>query len=217
MTSPPAHLGRSSHDVSRRKVGRIAPKDKSCENTRSATTSANRSGQVPQVCRGARAPPGRGCRGQPCPSCVSERLLRPGSSTSPWLTVSCCRDGSFAVIQPNEVQQTAEESSFFDNVHPHFACYMHVPVRVAGIETERYCPAACATSLVLGDRDRSSWNGRFCQDRSPQWISHRNPKLFSIGQHALAPAKVWKSRGNHLEYPAAQNCSRRQPTLWDSA
>ena len=37
-------------DVSRRKIGRIAPGGKSCEDTRSATESSNRSWKVLQVC-----------------------------------------------------------------------------------------------------------------------------------------------------------------------
>ena len=46
-----------------------------------AIKSSSRCRQVPQVCKGARAPPGRGRRSQRCPSCVSERLLCPGYTT----------------------------------------------------------------------------------------------------------------------------------------
>ena len=53
MTSPLAHFGRSSHDVSRRKVGRIS-EAKSCEGTRSTAESSYRSWTIPQVCTEAR-------------------------------------------------------------------------------------------------------------------------------------------------------------------
>ena len=88
-------------------------------------------------------------------SCVCQRLLRSGSSASPWFTASRCRDGSLAVIQPLRVQQTAEESSSYGRVHPHFAGNVHASVRVSGIEKERSCPTACATSPMLVGRDRS--------------------------------------------------------------
>ena len=63
---------------------------KSCESTRSATKSSNRSGQVPQVCQGARAPSGRRRRSRRCFGGVFERLLCPGSSASPWFTATRC-------------------------------------------------------------------------------------------------------------------------------
>ena len=76
------------------------PEAKSCEGTRSAMESSNRSWQVPQVCKKARAPSGR--RHQ-SPSYVSERLLCPGSAASPWFPASDCRDGSLAVVQPSKL------------------------------------------------------------------------------------------------------------------
>ena len=49
-TAPPfAHAGRS-FDVSRWKVGRIAQRANSCEDTRSTTESSNQSWEVPQIC-----------------------------------------------------------------------------------------------------------------------------------------------------------------------
>ena len=53
-----AHAGRS-FDVSRWKVRRIAPGEKSCEDTPSTTELSNRSEDVPQLCQGAPAPSGR--------------------------------------------------------------------------------------------------------------------------------------------------------------
>ena len=58
-TTPPfAHAGRPL-DVTRWKVGRIAPRVKSCEDTRSTTELSNRSRDVPQICKGARTSSGR--------------------------------------------------------------------------------------------------------------------------------------------------------------
>ena len=71
MTPPSAHLGRSSHDVSRRKVERITPKAKSCEISRSATKLFNRSWTVSQVCTEAR----RGRRHRRCLGRVFQGLL----------------------------------------------------------------------------------------------------------------------------------------------
>ena len=83
MTSSPAPLGRSSHDVSRWEVENIAPEAKSCEGTRSTREVSNRPWDVPQICKGARAPHGRRQRSRRCPGCVFERLLSPVSSASP--------------------------------------------------------------------------------------------------------------------------------------
>ena len=48
--------------------------------------------------------------------------------------LSCCRDGSFAVIQPLSVQQTAEESSSSGSVHPHLVGNVHASVGASDIE-----------------------------------------------------------------------------------
>ena len=58
------------------------------------------------------------------------------------------RDGSLAGIQPIGVQQTAQELTPLDNVHPHFAYNEHAPVRVAGIETETLSHRLCHFALV---------------------------------------------------------------------
>ena len=87
------------HRMSRWKVGRVADA-KRCKGTLGTAESSDRSWQVPQVCDGARVRPGRKRQSLRCPSRVSERLHCPGSSTSPWFTASCCRDGSLAIIQP---------------------------------------------------------------------------------------------------------------------
>ena len=89
-TSPPAHLGRSSADVSRKRVGRIA-EAKSCGVTRSTVESPNRSWTVPQVCAEAHASSNRGRPKRRFPDFKSSGL--------PWFTASCCSGGLLAVIQ----------------------------------------------------------------------------------------------------------------------
>ena len=99
--------------------------------------------------------------------CCVQGVQCPGSSASPWFTVSGCHDGSLAVIQLLWVQKTSEVPSMFgwrqltpartrralhqscDSVHPHFAGDVQC-VRASGIEKDRYCPTACATSRGRG-------------------------------------------------------------------
>ena len=81
-----APAGRS-FDVSRWKVGRIAPGTKSCEQH-----------DVPHICKGARVPSGRRRQNRRCLGCAFQRVLSRGSSASPWFTAFCRRDGSLAVI-----------------------------------------------------------------------------------------------------------------------
>ena len=156
----------------------------------STAESSNRSWQVPPVCKESRVPPGRTRQSERCPSCVFERLLSLGISTSRWFTASCCRDGSLAVIQPPWVQATAEESSSCGSVRP-LACEQRTyAIKIAGKEKEGSCPIACATSPMLVGRDHSVRNDSIYQDRSPRWVGLRGPELVSMDQQALAPAKV---------------------------
>ena len=114
---------------------------------------------------------------------VVERLLCPGSSASPCFTASCCRDGpeNFRGSIDDEGVETAHtcahstsnactslgrhgnatrpcQSSSYGSVHPHLAGNPHASVRASGIEKERSCPTACATSPALVHRDRSFRN-----------------------------------------------------------
>ena len=52
---------------------------------------------------------------------------------------------------------------------------------------------------MLVGRDRSLRNGSIHQNRSPRWVGPRGLELVSVGQQALAPAKVWKSGRDRLE------------------
>ena len=110
-TTPPfAHAGRS-FDVSRWKAGRVAPGAKS-----SATDTSHHAWDVPQICKGARAPSGRRRRNRRSPGRVLERLLFPARSASPWFAPSCCRDGSLAVIQPIWAQESSEAPPMSEGV-----------------------------------------------------------------------------------------------------
>ena len=185
---PPSAQSGGSLDVSRRKVGRIADA-KSCKQHGGVVEPFLASSSSKE----SRVPPGRTRQSERCPSCVFERLLSLGISTSRWFTASCCRDGSLAVIQPPWVQATAEESSSCGSVRP-LACEQRTyAMKIAGKEKEGSCPIACATSHMLVGRDHSVRNDSIYQDRSPRWVGLRGPELVSMGQQALAPAKVWKS------------------------
>ena len=142
---------------------------KSCENPRGAMEPLHCAWDVGQRCRMALAPSGRTRRNRRRPGHLHKRLRCPGSSASPWFAASCCGDGSLAVIEPLWVQLTPEELSSFDTVHPH-AYDVPAPVGVDGIETERYCSTACATSPLVVGRDRSFRDWSVDHDRSPQWV-----------------------------------------------
>ena len=176
MTPPLAHASRS-FDVSRWKE--VALGAASSEDTRSATEASSRSWDVSQIWKG----------------CVFEAVVRPGSSASPRFTASCRRDRSLAVIQSLWVKQPAEVPSLTESVakvhtcaHPtcnaHTSTGRHYPaqssscrsvhphfVRASGIEKEKYCPTACATSPMLVDRDRSFRSWSIYQNRNPRWVS----------------------------------------------
>ena len=100
-------------DLSRWRVGRIAPGAKSCEDSCSSTELSNRSWDV--EIDGALVVYSNDSFVQGVPS--------------PWFAASCCRDGSLAVIQPLWVQKTSEVPSMFEGVatvhtcaHPTSAC-----------------------------------------------------------------------------------------------
>ena len=126
---------------------------------------------------------------------VSERLLCPGSSASPWFTASCCRDGSLAVIPPLCVRPSAEESSSCGSAHPLSAGSAHTPIKISGKEKKGSCPIACATSPMLVGRDHSLRNESIYKDRVLRCVIHRGPELVSKSQKALSPAQsveIWK-------------------------
>ena len=91
-TPPPAHIGRS-FDVSRWKVGRIAPGAKSCEDTRSARESLNRSWQVPQNWERSARFLWSNTSKPTVPTFVYSNECQGVSSAS-------CRDESLAIMQP---------------------------------------------------------------------------------------------------------------------
>ena len=148
----------------------------------------------------ARVPPGWKRQSQRCPDCVSERLVCPGISTSPWFTASCCRDGSLAVTQPLWVRPTAEESTSCGGAHPVSAGNAHTLIKIAANEKERSCPVACASSPMLLSRDHFSKTGvrvgSVVVDQSwSQWVSKLLPWL-----------KVGSLEGiiGNFVYPAAE-------------
>ena len=142
-----------------------------------------------------------------------------GSSASPWVTASCCVDGSSAVIQPLWFTKLPRSSSMLERETAHAGAYPSsnastclgdtaaqltlrnqplmaafmlislVTVRTSGVEKERSCPTADATSPLLVCRDRSIRNWSVHQDRSPRWVNLHGPALASMGHQALAPAQ----------------------------
>ena len=119
------------------------------------------------MCEGARAPSGRRRQCRRCPSCVFDRLLCPETLISPWFTASCCRDGSYVAVFVRTLRVTCMRA-----------------VTIAGIEAERYCPIACATSPMFVSRDRSLRNWSVCQDWGPRWVGLDGPALALTAQQA---------------------------------
>ena len=105
MTSPPAHLGRSSHDAPRWNVGRVA-EAKSCGCTRSTAESSNRSRKVLHICTEALASSGR-------------RLWsKTSKSTVPWSRIPAVQgDHHFAPV----MAFSRFGSSQLPRNHPHVA------------------------------------------------------------------------------------------------
>ena len=104
-------------------------------------------------------------------------------------------------------------SSKLPKSHPHVA--VHASVRASGIEKERSCPTAGATSPVLVDRDRRRWS--IYQKKGPRWVGPHGPALASLGQQALALTKVWNSGGDHPEFRLPRHSTLVLPELWDPA
>ena len=141
--------------------------------------------------------PGRRHRSQRCPSCVSERLLCVGSSTSPCFTASCCRDVSLAVTQQLRVQPLAWESSSCGSANPLSAGSVYIrPSTFLEMKKKDLGPSLVPFLPCESVRDHSLRNESIYQDRSPRWVGLRGPKLVSMRQQAFAPAKVWKSGGD---------------------
>ena len=104
-------------------------------------------------------------------------------------------------------------SSKLPKSHPHVA--VHASVRASGIEKERSCPTAGATSPVLVDRDRRRWS--IYQKKGPRWVGPHGPALASLGQQALALTKVWNSGGDHPEFRLHRHSTLVLAELWDPA
>ena len=160
MTSLPAHLGRSSHEVSRRKVGRIA--------------KAKRAVRALAARRNHQAAPGKFLK------FVLKRTLPlvEDVETVPW--------SRSPTIQPLWVQPTAKESFSCGSNRPHFAGNVRASVRVSDIEKEGSCPTACATPPMLIDRDRSFRNWSIYENRSPRRVGPHGPAPASMGSNILS-------------------------------
>ena len=158
------------------------------------------------------------------PGYASERLLRPGSSARPWFTASFRRDSSLAVIQAvlgpanfrastdvwRQLTLARTRRDVYVSVHPHFAGNVHASVRASGIEKERSCRTACATSPMLVGRDRSFRNWSAYQDRNQRWVSLHESALASMGQQALARTQGRKNLECRLpcSNKHVQDCNR---------
>ena len=104
----------------------------------------------------------------------------------------------------------AHPTNVYVSVHPHFAGNVHASVRASGIEKERSCRTACATSPMLVGRDRSFRNWSAYQDRNQRWVSLHESALASMGQQALARTQGRKNLECRLpcSNKHVQDCNR---------
>ena len=162
---------RSSVDVSRRKVGRIAPEAKSCEGTGNATESSNRS-----------------------------TWSRTSQSTMPELCIrTITLSWEFNIMVDRWPSFSRFGSSKLQRNHPHVAVFTLIlrvkymrPSELLELKKKDLVPSLVPPLSMLVGRDRSSRNGSVYQDWNPRWVGPHGPAMVSMGQQ-VAPAKVWES------------------------
>ena len=178
---PVAHANRS-FDVSKRRVGRVVPGAKNCENPRSATdcfVSTLLGTFLTRVKERVLPLIGDveldGVLGR-----VLRELLCPGNSASPWFTASCCSDGSLAVFLPLWLQKTSEVSSLLEEVATaHGGAYPTCNASILGKH--------CASTHPSQSSSYGSVNSHLAGD---VFASVR-----LSGQQASARTQGWKSVG----------------------
>ena len=139
--------------------------EKSCEDTRNATESSNRSWDVPLICKGASALPVCFVQGvqhhhgsqllaavmerwPPFSHCGSSKLSRSLRCLKVWRHLKHARTTSNAYTKMGKHFNITHfsQSSSYGSVHQHFAGNVHASVRASGIDKEGSCQTACATS-----------------------------------------------------------------------
>ena len=245
-TPPSAHADRS-FDVSRWRVEKVAPGAKSCENQRSGTVLKCVKKNVLHLVEnveidGTLVANSRYCFAQGIPHHHGLQLLSAEMDRWQLFSRSCssklqrfhrwfervvtAHAGAYptsnAGTGPERHCVTAHPSrtSPYDTVHLPFAYDVHAPVRVSGIEEERSCPTASATSPLLVGRNRSFQNWSVYQDKSPRWVGPHGPGLAHCVYKLLPALKAENPEDKNLEFwlhCSSQRCSTQQPFLRGSA
>ena len=161
-------------DVSRRKIGRIAPGGKSCEDTRSATESSNRSWKVLQVCS------------------LVEDVEIDG------VLVAYSNDCSAQGVQHHNGSQllaaVMHRWSKLPRNHPHVAVFILIlrvtyrcPSELLTLRKKALVPPPvpllpCGSVVIAVSA--------MGVNRSPRWVGPHGPAVASVRQQALALAEV---------------------------
>ena len=185
MITTQPNLGRSSLDVSRRKVGRIA-EAKSCGCTRSNAESSKRSWKVPQVYAEAHASSGRRRRHRRCSGRVFQQLLCPGVQHhhgSQLLAAVMVRWPSFSRFGSRKQPRNYSHVTVFTLI---LRMTSLRPSELLELIPEDLGPSLVPLPPLMFDRDRGHRNRSIYQDESPPRVGTHGPPLVFNGQQALA-------------------------------